>query len=64
MKILRVKGTNMFDVFHGEGWGNHTRVRRQWHRGHFFRVTYHHVSGIYMNFQQIREALKPFHGVK
>jgi len=27
MKILRVKKTNMYDVFMGEGWKHWTRVR-------------------------------------
>lgn len=26
MKILRVKHTNLYDVFTGEGWKNHARV--------------------------------------
>lgn len=26
MKVLRVKKTNLFDVFIGDGWKNHARV--------------------------------------
>ena len=26
MKILRVKKTNLFDIFVGDGWKNHARV--------------------------------------
>lgn len=26
MKILKVKHTNLYDVFIGDGWKNHTRV--------------------------------------
>lgn len=26
MKILRVKHTNLYDVFTGEGWYNHARI--------------------------------------
>lgn len=26
MKILKVRGTNLFDIFTNLGWGNHTRI--------------------------------------
>ncbi|HJY22836.1 MAG TPA: hypothetical protein VJ279_08135 [Hanamia sp.] len=54
MKVLNVKGTNLIDVFIGEGWKGHSRYRKV-----VSKVTkkaiYVHVSGNKLNMLQLKE---------
>ena len=52
-KVLRVKKTNFFDVFFGEGWKEHSRV-------HYINATIALISGLKLTrFQkyQVEQAI-------
>lgn len=56
MKVLRVKGTNIFDLFQGSGWEHHSRYKKVYLKN-TKRFLFVHVSGAKLPIQQLKEVL-------
>lgn len=56
MKVLRVKGTNIFDLFQGSGWEHHSRYKKVYLKN-TKRFLFVHVSGTKLPIQQLKEVL-------
>jgi len=54
MKVLQVKGTNLIDVFIGEGWYGHSRYRKVVSKV-TKKIIYVYVSGTKLNMFQLKE---------